>query len=103
MVRGAIRELIRPLAAALNIEERLFARKPQELSAGQQQRVAVARAMTTFPQIMLMDEPLSNLDPPNRRRVRAEIRAFSQGTASHYPSRHPQTWRMPWSWPTASR
>ena len=73
---GAIRELIRPLAAALNIEERLFARKPQELSAGQQQRVAVARAMTTFPQIMLMDEPLSNLDPPNRRRVRAEIRAF---------------------------
>ena len=73
---GAIRELIRPLAAALNIEERLFARKPQELSAGQQQRVALARAMTTFPQIMLMDEPLSNLDPPNRRRVRAEIRAF---------------------------
>ena len=73
---GAIRELIRPLAKALNIEERLFERKPQELSAGQQQRVALARAMTTFPQIMLMDEPLSNLDPPNRRRVRAEIRAF---------------------------
>ena len=32
--------------------------------------------MTTYPRIMLMDEPLSNLDPPNRRRVRTEIRAF---------------------------
>jgi len=72
----AIRELIRPLAARLNIEERLFSRKPQELSAGQQQRIALARAMTTAPRILLMDEPFSNLDPGNRRRVRAEIRAF---------------------------
>lgn len=72
----AIRELIRPLATRLNIDERLFSRKPQELSAGQQQRIALGRAMTTSPQILLMDEPFSNLDPGNRRRVREEIRTF---------------------------
>ena len=99
---GAIRELIRPLAKALNIEERLFDRRPPELSAGQQQRVALARAMTTYPQIMLMDEPLSNLDPPNRRRVRAEIRSSTRNSASP-PCWSPTTSKTPWSWRTASR
>ncbi len=55
-----------------------FKRKPGELSGGQQQRVALGRAMATSPQILLMDEPLSNIDPPNRLRMRNEIMKFHQ-------------------------
>jgi len=71
-----ISEFLRPLASKLGIEESFFQRKPSELSGGQQQRVALGRAMTTSPRIMLMDEPLSNVDPPNRLKMRQEILAF---------------------------
>jgi multiple sugar transport system ATP-binding protein len=71
-----IREFLRPLAQKVGIEESFFRRKPAELSAGQQQRVAIGRAMATSPRVMLMDEPLSNLDPGSRIKMREEILKF---------------------------
>ena len=59
-------------AEVLGISEYLL-RKPRALSGGQRQRVAIGRAIVRDPQVMLMDEPLSNLDAKLRNQMRAEI------------------------------
>jgi ABC-type sugar transport system ATPase subunit len=65
-------------AAALLELDGLLERKPRELSGGQRQRVALGRALVRDPQVVLMDEPLSNLDAKLRAKTRADIRALQQ-------------------------
>ena len=77
----AIRRQVGEMAELLQIEN-LLERRPAALSGGQQQRVALARALVRRPEVLLLDEPLANLDAKLRLEMRSEIRRLQRETGT---------------------
>ena len=83
MTKEAMLERAYQVAKLVQIDE-LMDRKPSELSGGQQQRVAIARALVKMPRVLLLDEPLSNLDAKLRLEMRYELQRLHVETGSTF-------------------